>query len=373
MANTGRKRRAKGSGKCRQLPSGRWQAQILGSDGQYHPAPQTFDTRLDADAWLAAQGRDLQIGTWVPPDRRAAPNTLADYSQHWIATRTVRRNTLAEYQRDLDNRILPELGDILVDRLTPKIVNRWYANQGDSAPSARAHAYDTLRNMLNTAVDEELISANPCRIRGASKTKSPRKIKPATLDEIAIMHDHLPERYRAMFFIAVWCVARFGEVTELRRSDVDLESAVLNISRGVVKIKGEFIVGQPKSDAGIRSVDIPPHIVGAIQSHLDTYVGPTPDALLFPSATDARRHLSQSTHTRVWYPAREAAGRPDLHWHDLRHTGATMAAATGATLADLMHRLGHSTVAAAMIYQHAVDGKGKQIAERLSEMALSES
>ena len=72
--------------------------------------------------------------------------------------------------------------------------------------------------------------------------------------------------------------------------------------------------------------------------------------------------------TRVCYPARKAAGRPDLRFHDLRHTGAVLAAQTGATLAELMGRLGHSTSQAAMTYQHAAADRDAVIASRLSDM-----
>jgi hypothetical protein len=79
-----------------------------------------------------------------------------------------------------------------------------------------------------------------------------------------------------------------------------------------------------------------------------------PDALLFPA--DHGGNLATSTLNRHWHKAREAAGRPDLRWHDLRHTGAVLAAQTGATLAELMGRLGHSTPQAALRYQHAAQG-----------------
>ncbi len=84
---------------------------------------------------------------------------------------------------------------------------------------------------------------------------------------------------------------------------------------------------------------------------LDRHVGPEPDSLLFCAHHGG--HLAPSTFQRHYYKAREAAGRPDLRFHDLRHSGAVLAAATGATLAELMARLGHSTPAAAMRYQHA--------------------
>ena len=101
----------------------------------------------------------------------------------------------------------------------------------------------------------------------------------------------------------------------------------------------------------MRDVDIPPHIIPLIEDHLAKYVGTDRDSLLFPAENGG--HLQPSTLYRHWYKARAAAGRPDLRWHDLRHSGAVLAAATGATLAELMARLGHSTPQAAMRYQHA--------------------
>lgn len=95
----------------------------------------------------------------------------------------------------------------------------------------------------------------------------------------------------------------------------------------------------------------------------------SPDALLFPGR-DGVSHLQPSTLHRNW---RVVAGRPDLRVHDLRHTGATMAARAGATLAELQQRLGHSSVSAALRYQHAAQGRDKEIAAALSAMAGYES
>lgn len=122
----------------------------------------------------------------------------------------------------------------------------------------------------------------------------------------------------------------------------------MKIRRGVVRVDGKFIVGPPKTDAGIRDVAIPPHLMPAIDGHLIDFTGPEMDALLFPARTNSNFHMAPSTLYNVFYPAREAAGRQDLRWHDLRHTGAVLAAQTGATLAELMGRLGHTTPGAAM-------------------------
>ncbi len=114
-------------------------------------------------------------------------------------------------------------------------------------------------------------------------------------------------------------------------------------------------------------MNIPPHLMPAVEDHLRDHVAASRDALLFPAA--AGGHMAPSSLYAVYYPAREAAGRPDLRFHDLRHTGAVLAAATGATLAELMARLGHSTVEAALRYQHAAADRDKVIAAALSDLA----
>jgi integrase len=105
-----------------------------------------------------------------------------------------------------------------------------------------------------------------------------------------------------------------------------------------------------------------------LKEHLASMPMRGQDALLFPAA-DGVSHLAPSTLYRVFYPARQAAGRPDLRWHDLRHTGAVLAAQTGATLAELMGRLGHSTPQAALRYQHVAQGRDAEIAAALSRLA----
>jgi integrase len=104
-----------------------------------------------------------------------------------------------------------------------------------------------------------------------------------------------------------------------------------------------------------------------IKAHLAAHVRPERDALVFPAERGG--HLHPSIVNQHWYRARDKAGRPDLRWHDLRHTGATLAAATGASLAELMARLGHSTPGASLRYQHAVAGRDHEIAALLSKMA----
>jgi integrase len=192
-------------------------------------------------------------------------------------------------------------------------------------PTARAHAYALLRIILGSAVDEGLIPVNPCHIRSASSTTHRHRIEPATMAQLDTIMDSTPERYRLMILLASRCAMRFGELTELRRGDLDLRHARVRVTRGVTWIDGKPTVGAPKSDAGIRDVAILPHLVPAVRQHLQDHVGWGKDVLLF-STVSGEQIGRGGAFQKHWERAPKAAGRDDLRFHDLRHTGAAMAA-----------------------------------------------
>ena len=367
----------RGFGHVRKLPSGRWQASYLGPDGRRHNArdsedkPLTFNAKDHADAWLALRRSEILRGVWQPSAGpkapTAAPVTFGDYSRTWLAGRDLSESTRVLYSHVLKH-ILPAFADAPVTAITPAAVREWNAKLRDSTgPTMRAHAYSLLRTILYTAIDDEIITANPCRVHGAGQAKRARQIEPATLEQLEALVDAMPARYRLMVLLAAWCALRFGELAELRRSDIDVTNAVVRVRRGVIRGDAGRKVKDPKSEAGKRDVNIPPHLMPLVKDHLRDHVTASRDALLFPAASGG--HLAPSTLYEIYHPAREAAGRPDLRFHDLRHTGAVLAAATGATLAELMARLGHSTVSAAMRYQHAAADRDKAIAQALSKLA----
>lgn len=371
-----RQRTRRNFGQITKLPSGRWRARYTGPDLVRHPAPYTFETKMDAEAWLVAERRVLTSGEWVPPKQRprtVEPVKFGDYATAWLEHRALKPRTRAHYDALLESRIRPRFGDLPVPEITPEIVRTWYAGLGSKTPTANSHAYGLLRTILTQAVHDGVLVSNPCHIRGAGNAKRVHKVRTATLDELAALTEAIPARYKLMVLLAAWTGLRFGELTELRRKDIDLKHRVIKVRRGVVRVKGEVVVSTPKSEAGVRDVAIPPHLLDDIKDHFNTLATAGQEGLLFPAATDSTKHLNPSSLSKVFNRAKVAAGRPDLRWHDLRHTGATLAAGAGATLADLMSRLGHSTPAAALRYQHAVADRDRVIAEALSELvALSE-
>jgi integrase len=362
-------------GYIRRLPSKRYQASYIGPDLGRHAAPDTFETKMDAEGWLRDERELVTSENWLPPKRRAdvaraaQPPTLSEYSASWLDSRMLRPRTRAHYRALLDHHILPDLGEHRLHTITPIMVRNWHADLGANTPTYRAHAYSLLKTIMNTACSEQVIVSNPCVIRGAASSKTIHKSRPATLEELTIITEHMPERLRLAVLIASWCGLRYGEIAELRHGDVDLDQQVIRVRRAVARVAGEKpIIGPPKSSAGVRDVSIPPHLLPEFRRHLADHVAVGARALLFPSVRGSDRHLAPATSYRHFYRARQTAGRPDLRWHDLRHTGATLAAATGATLAELMARIGHSSPRAALVYQHAAADRDRVIAEALSQM-----
>jgi integrase len=361
-------------GNVRKLPSGRFQARYTHPTAGPVLGPVTYDTRGDAQAFLAAVRTDIARGTWAPDRAQtleenlssAAP-TVAAYADDWVAGRTLKPRTRSHYRWLLDTYVVPAFGPVPVAAVTPAAVRAWHAGL-ETGPTARAHAYSLLRAIMATAVEDELAAANPCRIRGAGKATRDHEVRPATLDELRTLTAAMPERLRLLVTLSAWCALRFGEVTELRRKDVDLKGGVLRVRRGVVRADGEIVVGDPKSAAGKRPVAMPPHILPAVEAHLREHAQPGRDGLLF-HGTKTGAQLAHSSLMWHFNRAKHAAGRDDLTPHALRHTGAVLAAQSGATTKELMSRLGHSTSEMAMRYQHAGEERDRVIARRLSDLA----
>lgn len=329
-------------------------------------------------AWIVSERRLIELDTWTPPAERhatwtATGATLQEYADDWLETRRTKQGpikprTKADYRRLLDRHILPTFGTLRMRKITPDQVARWYLSLNSSTPTERAHAYQLLRAIFATAADPRVhvVTVNPCQIDGAGQVSRAQEVKTATLEELVAIVGAMPERLRLAVLLGAWCALRYGEIAELRRTDVDLRGGVIRVRRGVSWPDGKPTVGTPKTKAGVRDVHVPPHILPSVKEHVQQHTPGGADALLFPALSGG--HMHPRTFGKAFDKARAAAGRPDLHFHDLRHTGAVLAAQTGATLAELMARLGHSTPGAAMRYQHAAADRDKAIAEALSLM-----
>ena len=262
--------RRRGFGSVRRLPSGRWQARYGTDDGGMVPAPATFPTKRDADDWLATVQADMSRGTWLDPRRSGV--TLATYAQGWLSSRRVKGRplalrTLETYRGSLDRWILPRLGRLELGQITPAVVRRWHAEVSTATgPTATRQAYATLRAVLNTAVEDEALLRNPCRIRGAGQPTSPER---PLLDreQVEALAEAMPAHLRALVLVAFWAHLRLGEVLALRRGDVDTEAGTVRVERQVVEVDAGPVETAPKS-ASIRMVHLAAPGLEVVREHL---------------------------------------------------------------------------------------------------------
>lgn len=355
-------------GRVRKLASGRYQARYHGPDGIDRPAPYTFANKTEAERWLTRVEADIIAGTWRDPNRGRVP--LGQYLTDWIAHRTgIRVKTVELYQWLYRKCIEPTLKDRHLGDITPGHIRAWHAQllaDGVSATTA-AKAYRLLRAVFNTAVDDELIRRNPCRIKGAGSEPTPER-PAATIGQVLDLADRVPERYRALILLAAFTGLRYGELAALRRRHFGPEAVSVTVVATVVEPKdGPLYFGPPKSAAGRRTVTIPAAIRADVLAHLASYVAPNPDALVFTSSRGTVLRRSNFQRATRWTATVAAAGLPGFHLHDLRHTGNTLAADSGASLRSLMARMGHSSTRAALIYQHTGKQADAAIADALSD------
>jgi integrase len=392
-------------GSIARLPSKRYRAPYTGPDARWHNAPTTYLAKIDAEGWLAAERRLIESGGWTAPAERTAAaaraeqarkaSTFARYADAWLAARGhLEPHTLVSYQTSIDKHLKPAFADLPISAITPAQVRAWFDAYGTRTPTARAHAYQVLTGIFRQALDDELITRSPCRVRGASTAKTAREPQALSLAELLTLVAAMPPQHQALTLLCGLCGLRFGEATGLRRRDVDLAGQLIHVQRAAIRLKGSKRLSRPKTPAAVRTIAMPAAAATLIAQHLDTLPTNTGrDSLVFPgrdgkplAASSVYGRKARTEHRRTsaseaggtgrgvrvvekkaygFYAAREAIGRPDLHWHDLRRTAATIGAQSGATVREMQHRLGHTTPTIALHYQAATTERDRTIATNI--------
>jgi integrase len=238
-----------------------------------------------------------------------------------------------------------------------------------SATAARA--YRLLHAVFATAEEDDLVAANPCRIKGVASHK-PAERPVLSIPEVLALAGEVPSRYEAMVHLLVWSGVRIGEASASQRRDLDLTPgrASVSVREWVYPLMGVHDIDTPKSRAGVRTIVIPGMLAEQLKQHLDQFTGRDSSNLVFTTENGGNIRM---TCCQMLLRALNRDGRPDIRPHDLRHTGMTLAAQAGASLAELKHRLGQSTTQAAEMYMHATADHGRRIAERMAEMSQEPS
>ncbi|SER07949.1 Site-specific recombinase XerD [Microlunatus flavus] len=352
-------------GSLRQRESGRWQIRYRTKDGGRVAWPETYARRADAARVLAELERQAQVGgKWLDGSKVL----FGTYAEEWLLDNPRLRPRTADVYRSLYRRHLaPRLAGVPLGQLDTAVVRQWRsaALKGGTSSTMVAKAYRLLRAILNSAMTEdELITVNPCRIRGAGEERSPER-PVLSLEQLEALAGLVPDRWRAFVLLKTFASLRWGEITALTRADLDLEQRTVRVRRQFLQVPGGLQVGPPKSRAGLRTVSFPAAILPELRRHLDAYSSPGADGLIFPTEHGQPWRRSNFNTAARWREACAEVGVPQLHLHDLRHTGNTFAAQSGASLRDLMARMGHDSPAAALIYQHSSQVADRAIAEAL--------
>jgi integrase len=287
---------------------------------------------------------------------------FSEYAAEWMEGRPDLAVRTVELYRWLVRRhIAPTFGETPLGSLTPAAVRLWHAGIAREHPTTAAKAYRLLSCIMRTAVTDELVAKSPCQVRGAAVERAPER-PIATMAEVKALAAAMPEELAIAVHLAAWCQLRRSEVRGLRRKDIDPAGGTLSVTETrTTTMAGATVVKAPKTRAGRRTVAVPTHTLEALTVHLERFVDPSLDALVV-TATDG-------VLGRAWAMARVAVGRADLHFHDLRHSGLTWSAATGASVAELMRRAGHVSQTAALRYQHATDARDRVLADALAQLA----
>ncbi|MFF7929335.1 tyrosine-type recombinase/integrase [Streptomyces mirabilis] len=366
MANKKGNRRNFGS--VRQLTSGRWQVRYRDPEtGLLRPAEKTYATKTDAQVALTHIEADITRGQWADPDAGAV--NFADYATAWLRDRKLADRTRERNESVMRLHITPTFGAGSIADVTTARVRSWRGKllaAGVGEPTV-VKAYQLLRALMNTAVDDEMIRRNPCRIKGADSYDVPER-PVLSVAEVFGVADAIGRRYRLLVLLAAFTTLRFGELAALRRRDIDLAGRLVVVRRAQAELQdGRLFDKAPKSAAGVRTVSFPGELVDAITLHLEYYAAAGQDGHVFVGPQGGQ--LRRSNFRDDWVKARKDAGvTAELHFHDLRHTGNTLASTAGASTRELMTRMGHSSSRAALIYQHMTSDRDRAIADRLGAM-----
>lgn len=376
MANTRRS-----FGRIAKLPSGRFRARYTGPDAALHNAPRTFSTKMDAEGWLANERRLIDLDTWTPPKERGARSealavSVSDWCENVIERKGLRPGSAETYRSILSKRISPFIGDMPIGDVTSSTIDKWIATIAAEFPETAARnsqAYVFLAGAFRMAVEDRLLAASPCVTPKAGRKPKPQRKALLTGEEYVALVSALPGRYRLMAHIMAGCALRLGEVTELRVKDVRFvrlidegTTAKIHVARTVSWTSSGPSVGPPKSDAGNRVVTVPPHLVEQLEGLVAERKREGREALVFVNAEGGQ--VRPQGFRDTFHRAAEKAGRPEVSPHQLRHFGAVQAALAGATLRELMDRLGHATSSMALHYQHSAADRDAEIARRISEL-----
>jgi len=316
-------------------PDGQWRARYRGPDGRERS--KHFTRKGHAERWLAGVTTSVVRGEWADP--ALSTISLSEWASRWLQGQThLKPSTRARYEGLLTKHVVPAFGTTCLAGVRHADVQTWVSGLTESGLAAASvrQAHRVLHLVLDLAVRDGRLPRNP-----AAGVKMPRATvahkRFLTHQQVHSLADEAG-RYCAAVLTLGYAGLRFGELSALRVGDVDLLRRRLTVERSMVEVQGKAIIGTPKSHQ-VREVPIPGFLADELARHL---AGRAPDDLAFPGP---RGGLLRNSRFRLGYFDRAATsvGLDGLTPHELRHTAASLAIASGASVKVVQRMLGHAS------------------------------
>lgn len=367
MAN----KRGHGEGTYRRRQSGRWQAQTS-LDGCR--LSKTFDTAKECREWLREIDEQKANGLSI----QGAKITVGAYLEVWLANiqSTLRPRTWEQYASSVRNHLKPSLGDVRLGELQPLQIQSCYTllrrkGLGDRTVQV---VHGVLHRALVVAHRQGLIGRN---LASAVERPKVRHKEMQHLNENqarALLIAAMGKRDEALYHIALKTGMRQGEILGLRWFDLDWSSGELHVKRKLQRVTGQGLVfSEPKTRAGSRMILLGPSLLDILTQHYKRqdierqHPNWQEHNLIFPSTTGTP--YDQRNLHRKYKSMLKEAGLPNIRFHDLRHTAATIMLLENTPLLTVARRLGHSKPSVTLdVYGHYLPGMQEQVATTMDEV-----
>jgi integrase len=361
----GRKRNA-GEGSIFQRSDGRWCAQLdLGWRGGRRARKYIYGpTAAEVQHALLKARADHAQGIPVPPSRQTVEQFLQDWLENSVKP-SVRPSTYRSYEQTIRNHLIPELGRLPLSKLEPQnvrvMLNRKIAQGGLSARSV-AYLRVVLRAGLNQARKWNLVARNVAELVEPPRCERFR-IVPLTPEQArTLLEAAKDDRLEALYAVALACGLRMGEILGLRWHDIDLELGRMSVSQALQRQKGRgLVLAETKTDRSRRIIGLPAPLIAALRAHRVRQLqerlvaGSRWQDQSFVFASRVGTALEPRNLHRAFKIVLKRAGLPDVRFHDLRRSAASLMLAQGMPLRVVMEVLGHSSISlTANTYSHVM-------------------
>lgn len=357
------KRRKHDTANLIHMPNGRYKVRYR--DPNNFSRSKTFERKTDARAFLSAVQADKQRGVWVDPN--SGRKTVGEMAVDWRAGRVhVRKATSNLDETLLRVHVLPAFGRVQLRNVERADVQKWVNSLAIRySRSTVTKCYRILAGIMREAVDERLVTESPCnRIRFPREDRAERRyLDPSA---IARLIDATPERHRAIVQTAIYLGCRWEELAGLKRTNLDLLRHKMSVVGTIERDKGRYnYVTETKTNAGRRTLSLPPFIINVLARHLETA---PPSEYVFP-AQEGGFLRYDNFRTRVWNPSVKRAGLDGLTFHELRHTCAALLIQEGANPLEIQRRLGHSDIKTTLgTYGHLFPNQEERLNDALTRV-----